>query len=258
MKGRTSDSKAAKIFRANGVELFTGTVDANGFRIHYAKTGYDSLPTLIFVHGTPGSWIRYAKYLQDKELLSKYRIIAVDRPGFGYSQFGDAKNLEEQSAIISHLIKKINNERPVYLIGASFGGPVVARLAIDNPGKFSGLLLLAPALDPATEVYYFWRPFFIKTPLQFFVPGYWRPNNQELWYLKNDLIKMANLLQEIHCPVYVLHGDKDKLVPVSNAFYAQKMLVNVKPLYLSIIPGGSHYVGDEKFMMVKEILMKLE
>lgn len=258
MKGRISDEGAKKLFREKGVDLFMGTVDANGFHIHYAKTGDESHPTLVFIHGTPGSWIRYQNYLLDKELLSRFRMIAVDRPGFGYSQFGDARNLEEQSGIISHLINTVNNDQPVYLIGASFGGPVVTRLAIDNPGKFSGLLLLAPALDPATEIHYFWRPLFFKTPLKYLVPGDWKPNNQELYYLINDLVKMAKLLPEIKCPVYVLHGDKDKLVPVSNAFYAKKMLVNTKQLYLSIIPGGSHYVGDDNYIMVKEILMKLK
>lgn len=257
-KRRISDRRAKEIFRKNGVELFTGTVDADGFEIHYVRTGTDNLPTLFFVHGTPGSWKSYEKFLQDKNLLSKYRLIAVDRPGFGYSQFGDARNLEGQSKIISHLINTFSNGQPVYLIGASFGGPVVTRLAIDNPGKFSGILLLAPALDPAAEVYYFWRPLFFKTGLKYFVPGIWKANNEELWYLIKDLKIMAPLLPIIDCPVYVLHGDKDKSVPVSNAFYAQKLMVNAKPLYLSIIPGGSHSVADENYMMVKEILMKLE
>lgn len=258
LKRRISDKRAKEFFREKGVELFTGTVDANGFQIHYAKTGDESLPTLIFIHGTPGSWIRYQNYLQDKGLLSKFRMIAVDRPGFGYSRFGDAKNLEEQSAIITHLINKEKNDKPVYLIGASFGGPVVARLAIDNPGRFAGLFMLAPALDPETEIHYFWRPLFFKTPLQYLVPGIFKPNNQELWYLEKDLVKMASLLSEIKCPVYVLHGDKDRLVPVSNAFYAQNMLINAKPVYLSIIPGGGHYVADDNYMMVKEILMELK
>lgn len=257
-KRRISDRRAKEIFRKNGVELFTGTVDTNDFHIHYARTGNDNVPTLFFVHGTPGSWKSYEKFLQDKDLLSKYRLIAVDRPGFGYSQFGDARNLEEQSKIISQLIKSLNNGQPVYLIGASFGGPVVTRLAIDNPEKFSGILLLAPALDPAAEVYYFWRPLFFKTALKYLVPGVWKANNEELWYLMKDLEIMAPLLRIVDCPAWVLHGDKDKSVPVSNAFYAQKMLVNAKPLYLSIIAGGSHSVADENYKMVKEILMKLE
>lgn len=257
-KRRISDSKAKKIFAKKGIALFSGTVDANCFQIHYARTGDDYLPTLFFVHGTPGSWKSYEEFLQDKELLSKYRLIAVDRPGFGYSQFGDGRNLEEQSKIISHLIKTLSNNRPVYLIGASFGGPVVTRLAIDNPGLFSGIFLLAPALDPATEIYYFWRPLFFKTPLKYLVPGVWKSNNEELWYLIKDLELMAPLLPSIDCPAWVLQGDKDKAVPVSNAYYAKKMLVNAKPLYLKIIPGGSHSVTDENYMLIKNILMGLE
>jgi|GEM_PF-5565218 hypothetical protein len=36
MKRRISDQKAKELFREKGVELFTGTVDANDFHIRYA------------------------------------------------------------------------------------------------------------------------------------------------------------------------------------------------------------------------------
>ena len=99
LKYRINDRVAKKVFSNNGVILNTEKILIDGFEMHYVKTGNDTLSTLFFVHGSPSSWITYMEYMQDKELLSKYRMIAIDRPGFGYSNFGDAKNLEEQSTI---------------------------------------------------------------------------------------------------------------------------------------------------------------
>lgn len=258
MKYRISDKKATRIFAADSVDLFTETIDAGGFKVHYAKTGEDTLPTLFFLHGTPGSWMKFGDYLKDKDLLKKYRMISVDRPGFGFSQFGDAKNLQEQSDIISILLKQIQNGKTIYAIGRSYGGPLVVKLAADNPDMFSGLVLLAAALDPATEKKYFWRPMMFKTPLKYLIPGAWRPSNEELYYLKNDLTNLAEKASVISCPVFLLHGDADKLVPVSNAEYGKKLLVNANPLKVTIIPGARHHIPDDHYEMVKNILLDLK
>jgi predicted alpha/beta-fold hydrolase len=132
MKFRTSDKESKEKFSKNGVALVTETITINGFKMHYAKTGADTLPTLFFVHGSPGGWNAFEKYMQDKDLLSKYRMISIDRPGFGYSQFGDAKNLQEQSGLISPLVKSFQNGKPVYAVGHSLGGPMIVKLQIDN------------------------------------------------------------------------------------------------------------------------------
>ena len=258
MKFRVPDKIARESFSAADVQLFTGTFNTGHYQLHYAQTGNDTLPTLFFVHGTPGSWMKFGKYLLDEDLLKKYRMVSVDRPGFGYSQFADARNLEQQSEIITALLHHLQNGKPIYAIGRSFGGPLVVRLAEDNPVMFSGLVLLAAALDPATEKKFPWRPLLFKTPLNYFIPGAWRTSNEELWYLKNDLQELKKKAAAIRCPVYILHGDADGMVPVSNAAYGKKMLVNAKPVYLSIIPGAHHHIPDDHYEMVKEILMNLD
>lgn len=257
MKFRTPDNEAKRKFATVSVSLFTETIDADGFKLHYAKTGNDTLPTLFFVHGSPGSWMKFGKYLQDKDLLKEYRMVSVDRPGFGYSQFGHVKSLDEQSQIISALLFRLKNGKPIYAIGRSYGGPMIVKLAVDNPGMFSGLVLLASALDPAAEKGEKWRPVLFKTPLNYFVPGAWRPSNKELWYLKEELKTLTPGFSTITCPVYILHGDKDRLVPVSNAAYAKKMLVNARSVTVTIISGANHFVSDNNYELVKKTLISL-
>lgn len=60
-------------------------------------------------------------------------MIAIDQPGFGCSDFGDAQNVSVQSQIIAEFIKKINTINSLIRVGYSVGGPFVAKLALDNP-----------------------------------------------------------------------------------------------------------------------------
>jgi pimeloyl-ACP methyl ester carboxylesterase len=258
MKFRMSDSKAKDAFTKKGVVLQTTTININGFDLHFAKTGNDSLPTLFFVHGSPGSWDAFSVYMRDKDLLARYRMISIDRPGFGYSQFGDAKNMQEQSDIISPLLKYIDNKKPIYIVGHSLGGPLAIKLAADNPTTFAGIVLLAASVSPADEAPERWRGLFAKSSLEYLLPGAFRPSNKELWAFKKDVVLLSKQFATITCPVWIIHGDKDKFVPVANAAYAKKMLINAKAAEIKILKGAPHFIPWEPWYKdVKEVLMRL-
>jgi pimeloyl-ACP methyl ester carboxylesterase len=258
MKFRISDSKAIAAFAKEGVPLHTQTIKANGFNLHFAKTGNDTLPTLFFVHGSPGSWDAFSVYMKDKDLLAKYRMISIDRPGFGYSQFGDARNLTEQSDIISPLLQYINNKKPVFIIGHSLGGPLAVQLAADNPNVFAGIILLAASVDPAEEPREWLRGVVASSSLAYLMPGAFRPSNKELWYFKKDIVPLSKQFTAITCAVWIVHGDKDKFVPVGNAAYAAKMLTNAKSVRTTILKGAPHFIPWAPWYKdVKNILMEL-
>lgn len=257
MKFRISDNEAKEKFSKDNVELRIETVVVDGFKMHVAKTGNDSLPTLFFIHGSPGSWNAFEKYMRDKDLLKKYRMISIDRPGFGYSQFGDAKNLDEQSALISPLVKSFQNGKPLFAIGHSLGGPMIVKLQMDNENLFTGLVLLAASVDPEEEKPERWRFILKNSFLQYFLPGAFRPSNKELVYLKKDLWKTDKEWDKIICPVWIIHGDKDSFVPVGNADYAKKKLVNAKSVEVKILKGARHFIPWEQYEEIKEVMMRL-
>src|SRR5512137_27179 len=121
MTFRISDENAYRQFRKKGLELKTATYKVNGSDIHYVMVGADTLPTLVFIHGTPGSWSAFTEYLQDPVLLFHYRLVSVDRPGFGYSDFGNVLHLADQSIHLQPLFTEIDNGKPVFLAGHSLG-----------------------------------------------------------------------------------------------------------------------------------------
>jgi pimeloyl-ACP methyl ester carboxylesterase len=257
MKYRINDKKAKDEFSKEGITLDTGFKKVDGFDIHYAKAGNDSLPTLFFVHGSPDGWIRYKNFMKDKDLLTKFRMISIDRPGFGYSEFGKAKNLEEQSKLISLFVRSIKNNKPIYAIGHSYGGPVIVQLQVDNQDLFDGLVLLAAAVDPQEEKSERWRFIMKIPPLNYLLPGAYRPSNTELVYLKNDLKELDKEWEKITCPVWILHGDKDTYVPVVNADYAKKKLTKARSVEVKILKGADHFIPKERYEDVKEVLMRL-
>lgn len=257
MTFRKSDSEMKTRFSKKNVSLRTQTVSIEGHNLHYAETGDAASPTIIFVHGTPGSWDAFADYMMDVQLLSKYRMISIDRPGFGYSDFGKSENLQKQSLLLSPLLKKLSNGKPCYLAGHSLGGPLVVRLAADNPTLISGLIMISASVDPSLEKPEKWRPVLFNTPLNLFVPGAFKPSNLELWYLKKDLVTLKPAYAAIHCPVYFIHGDKDTWVPPSNVSYATKLLKNTT-IYTVMLPGGNHFIPWTKFSEIKTVLMNLD
>jgi pimeloyl-ACP methyl ester carboxylesterase len=257
MTFRKADDEMRKEFQQNGVTLKTATEKIEGRHIHYAQTGQDSLPTLAFIHGTPGSWNAFSNYMEDKDLLQKYRMISIDRPGFGYSDFGMAENLQRQSELMSPLFRKLRNGKPIYLIGHSLGAPMIILLFADNPDLFAGLVLISGSVDPAIEKPERWRPLIFNTPLNLFVPGAFKPSNVELWYLKKDLIRLKEAYTKINCPVYFIHGDHDTWVPPGNVSYAKKLLVHAKSIEEHMLPGGNHFIPWTKYKEIKQVLLQL-
>jgi pimeloyl-ACP methyl ester carboxylesterase len=257
MTFRKSDADARKEFAAAGVSINLSKIVVDGRNIHYAMTGSDTLPTLFFIHGSPGSWDAFQKYMKDSDLLKRYRMVSVDRPGFGHSDYGDPAHLGRQSELISPLFTVLDNHRPKYLIGHSLGGPMVVKLAADNAGVFSGLVILAGSIDPGEENPEKWRPWLFKTPLNYLVPGAMRPSNEELWYLKKDLIDLKGDFVRITCPVWLVHGTVDPLVPYGNVDYGKKMLVNARSVEVIPLAGANHFIPWTRYDVIKGVLMKL-
>jgi len=257
LKLRTSDSKALKEFDSARVQLTIKTIRVKESVLHYVMTGNDTLQTIIFVHGSPGSWDAFKEYLKDKDLLSKYRMVSIDRPGFGYSDFGKAVNLQEESDIISPLFSALKNNKPVYLVGHSLGGPMIVQLAADNPNTISGLVILSGAIDVKLEQPEKWRHVIMQFPLKYLIPGSLRPSNKELWYLKTDLIKLEPRFKEITCPVYILHGDKDPLVDYGNLAFGARAFINSSKIDTITIQGANHFIPWQHYDIIKKVLLGL-
>jgi pimeloyl-ACP methyl ester carboxylesterase len=258
MKFRISDSKAKEEFAQKGLQVSFHYTGVNETGVHYVKSGADSLPALFFVHGSPGSWDAFKIYMMDTSLLQHFRIISVDRPGFGYTGFGTALRLEEQCLLISKVIEKENNQKPIHLVGHSIGGPVIVYMAQNHPSAFASLTILAGSISPYEEPKEYWRYLFMYTPLKVLMPGAFKPSNDEIIYFKKDLYHIDTMYEALKMPVTFIHGDKDKFVTVKNVEYGKKKLANNPNVKVIIIPGANHFIPWEHFDLIKTHLLSLD
>jgi pimeloyl-ACP methyl ester carboxylesterase len=258
MKMRMTSRETKTFFTASKTAYIDSAKEINGYSIHYIETGDKDAPTLFFVHGSPGSWDAYKDYLKDTLLLSKYRMIAIDRIGFGYSNFGHAENLKTQAFIIEKFSKLTANGKPIYLIGHSLGGPTIVQMAADKPNDYAALVILAGSVDPKAEEPENWRIIFKAKPFRYIVPGAMRQANDELWYLKDDLYELKPKLENITAKVIIIHGTKDQLVPYSNVAFMTRELINAKSIRVIPIKDANHFIPWTHFKEIRDVLFKLE
>ena len=114
-----------------------------GNRIHYVEQGTGPR-TVLLVHGLTGVLQNFT-YAMLGELARDCRVIAIDRPGSGYSKrpLRSSASLAVQADVIAGLIDALQLDRPV-VVGHSLGGAVALATALRHPDKISALALIAP------------------------------------------------------------------------------------------------------------------
>ncbi len=234
-----------------------------GKSINYAEIGNDSLPVVVFVHGSPGSWSAFEGFMKDDSLLTKVKMVSVDRIGFGYSDFGNGEeSLIKQAAYLKPIIEKYKNQslggptKKVILVGHSLGGPMLARMAIDYPKLIDHLIFVAPSIDPKLEPARWYRYILNSIAIRYMIPRSFRASNYEILYLKEELELMLPDWQKIYQPSIVIQGTKDVLVHPKNADFAEKMLKNVEKLEVWKIDGMNHFVPWSHPQLIRKAIFK--
>ncbi|MEO1788168.1 MAG: alpha/beta hydrolase [Pseudomonadota bacterium] len=113
-------------------------VDVGGRRVHAQIMG--SGPDLVLIHGAFGSLQDFTYDLMPR-LAERYRVIAFDRPGLGYTDrtdpayartfARDGESPAEQATLLADAARKLGAEKPI-VAGHSFGGIVAMAWALDQ------------------------------------------------------------------------------------------------------------------------------
>lgn len=235
-------------------------VSAVGRKVHaVAVSAADSLPLVVLVHGSPGSADAFLNYMADTALSSRVRMLAIDRPGFGYtSGFGKAEpSLAAQAAAVKAAVDHLAPGRRVILVGHSLGGPVIVRFAMDYPGQTAGLVIVAGSIDPDMEEHPWWQSAIDPPPLRWLIPKSLWTSNSEIIPLEAELRAMMPRWGEVRCPVRVVQAMDDRLVPAENADFAKKMLVNCPDLQMTMLPKGDHFILWSREDVVRTTILGL-
>lgn len=227
-------------------------------KMSFAWNGDVTKRPLILVHGSPGSWEAWAAFLQNPKLTENFHIIAVDRPGYGESSAGTSeRNLGHQADDIVEALQFNKSGLPALLVGHSFGGPVIAQIAVNHPAKIAGLIFVASSVDPELEDIKWYQHLGTWWPFRVILPTDLRVCNEEIYALKPELEALAKGIPQISVPVIIIHGDEDPLVPVENVGYLEKKIKADLVVETSILQGMNHFVPWKAPQVIVDAILKL-
>ncbi|PCH59762.1 MAG: hypothetical protein COC19_06755, partial [SAR86 cluster bacterium] len=210
---------------------------------------------LIFVHGTPGSLTAFETYLRDPLMRQRFHMISVTRPGWVHPDDVKQEMLGEQALALEPLLRKNQSTKGALLMGHSYGGPVVARTAMDFPELVAGMVLVASTGDPQLSGPRWYNRFAMVLP-RFILGADLKGANAEILALKPQLINMLPRWQDLQIPVLIVQGSDDKLVHPANADFLQSVLVNASVTRINREDMG-HFVLWQEASLIRDNILSL-
>jgi pimeloyl-ACP methyl ester carboxylesterase len=127
--------------------------DVDGVRLHYSIGGPKNkgVVPIVLLHGASTSLLDFHASLLSP-LAERHRVIALDRPGHGYSEraqsaSGDWPDPTEQARLLHGLLAQLQVDQPV-LVGHSWAGAVVLAYLLAYPDEAAGGVMLAGVSHP--------------------------------------------------------------------------------------------------------------
>jgi pimeloyl-ACP methyl ester carboxylesterase len=121
---------------------FYRTVQVDGLSLFYREAGPKAAPTILLLHGLPSSSRMFESLFS--RLSDSYRLIAPDYPGFGHSDWPDARTFaytfDHLADTVNHFTEALGLSRYT-LYMQDYGGPVGFRMALAHPERVESLIV---------------------------------------------------------------------------------------------------------------------
>jgi pimeloyl-ACP methyl ester carboxylesterase len=236
------------------------TIKNDSVSLFCATTGSDTLPPLLLVHGAPGAWYGSRNLLDDTVVQKQYHIIAVDRLGYNKSKFKGKRtavtSIETQAVAIHEALRLNRSTKTGVVMGSSFGGPIAAKIAIMYPDRFHHLVMLAPAIDPENEKYWWFHHFIRGGLIRALMPKFVNNATDEKFAHVRELQKLLPEWSKLSIPITMVQGGADNIVYPSNLDFARKQLTG-KPAEFVYLPGSGHLIRSQNPDLVRSIVLKV-
>lgn len=254
LQWRSSDIEIQEYFEEKKIptEISYFDIDSLDLRIrvqHIKQSNTDI--NIVFFHGSPSSLSAWNGYLNDTSFIKEATIHAIDRPGYGYSNFGDAiTSIDTQAKIMSKLLDYYDLEN-VIAIGSSYGGPLAARLAYEND-RVKGVVMISPAIDPNNEKKIWQSKFTQWWITRWLCPTGYRVAGDEKTVHAQELALIADDWNDVTVPVLHIHGDIDDIVPYENIEYTKDVFPNIE---IITTPNTGHEIAWGRPELMKPMII---
>jgi pimeloyl-ACP methyl ester carboxylesterase len=118
-----------------------GTVEADGVTVFYREAGPANAPVVLLLHGFPSSSFQFRNLIP--LLATKYRVVAPDLPGFGFTNVPAERKYEYKFASFAKTIGAFIDvlsikSFAVYIF--DYGAPTALRLALERPDAVTAIV----------------------------------------------------------------------------------------------------------------------
>lgn len=218
--------------------------------LYYEVHGEASAPPLVLLHGATDTF-RTAWNKQIAVFSQKYYVIGLDMRGHGQSDNPSQRlDLRDMADDVAELLAYLGLALPkhVSVCGFSGGGSTALFFALRHTALLRKLVLVSNNLDrdQARIDGGFWNPTRMKAEQ----PGWWAHMSQFHkhtdpatllgWWEAEDRQRPnfdAADLTTITCPVLVVGGDRDPVIPLDQTIKLYRALPRAQ---LAILPGIAH------------------
>lgn len=121
----------------------------NGITLHFVSEGLENDgPLVVFCHGFPGLWYSWSKQIP---VLAEagYKVVALDMRGYGGSDQPEAIEAYDLDHVRGDLVALLDylGEESAVFVGHDFGAPAVWNMALAEPDRVQGLVVLSVPYD---------------------------------------------------------------------------------------------------------------
>lgn len=122
-------------------QVSVGLVEADGVKVFYREAGPKDAPVILLLHGFPASSFQFRELMP--LLAHRYRVIAPDLPGFGFTEVPESRtyryNFANLALTITAFVQALNLDKfALYVF--DYGAPTGFRLAMAHPDKITGII----------------------------------------------------------------------------------------------------------------------
>lgn len=210
-------------------------ISTRGIKFYYEVYGKGE--PLLLIHGNGGS---ISSMNHQIPYFSKYyRVIAVDSRAQGKSiDYGDSLTYEMMADDLNAVLDSLHADS-AYVIGWSDGGINGLLLALRHPEKVKKLAETGANLIPDTSVFDPGVNAFMEQTVNE-LKGNTDKNSKNEFKLVHMMQIEPNIpaasLRIIQCPVFVIGGDHDAILPS----HTLEIFNNINEAYLWIVPKSGH------------------
>jgi pimeloyl-ACP methyl ester carboxylesterase len=139
---RRGSKRGKAMSKSLGVPLTTiHRIEADGINVFYREAGPANAPVLLLLHGFPASSFQYRALIP--RLADKYRVIAPDLPGFGFTEVPDARQYKYTFDGLSKTMLAFTDalglkRYALYLF--DYGAPTGLRMAMAHPERVTAVI----------------------------------------------------------------------------------------------------------------------